>query len=202
MEININITEIKKQPEEQVLEKSEIELQREAPKPELIQLEIDTKKPQKPTVEKSSITMEAKPRPETRETTTLGLDVKDTRPLQELELALQVDKHAPEELVPPSFIQPIVTIIVKDGDSARFTAVIKGVPTPEITWLRDGVNLREAPEFKITIEGNFCELILEECFPEDGGKITCKASNPAGVATCSAKLIVRGWIIFEILPPA
>ena len=37
-----------------------------------------------------------------------------------------------------------------------------------------------------------CVLYIKEVYPEDSGIFTCRSTNPAGVAECSAELLVEG----------
>jgi len=41
-------------------------------------------------------------------------------------------------------------------------------------------------------EGNKFVLAIREVLIEDSGIFTCRATNPAGVAECSAELFVEG----------
>lgn len=42
---------------------------------------------------------------------------------------------------PPSFNQPVTNTLVVEGSTARFEARFSGVPPPEITWLRNGLQV-------------------------------------------------------------
>ena len=42
----------------------------------------------------------------------------------------------PQGAVPPEFIQPLKTVMVKEGKTATFTCTVSGVPTPKITWFK------------------------------------------------------------------
>jgi len=45
-------------------------------------------------------------------------------------------------------------------------------------------------------EGNKFILAIREVLIEDSGIFTCRATNPAGVAECSAELFVEGDLVF------
>ena len=157
--------------------------------------------------ETTSTTMRAPKERHTRARATATLDVEDTREPEPIEIEMKVDKPpreprerpAPKErpperpkehLVPPMFVKRIRTVTVKEGQPAVFEGEVTGVPMPEVTWLKDGEVIEDAPEYKVTYKEGVCTLELNEAFPEDTGKVVCKAENRAGVVTCTAKLIV------------
>lgn len=125
------------------------------------------------------------------------MEIDDTREPRKIELEFKKpeDQEISITMVAPQFTQTIVSVIIKDGQPATFRAVVTGKPTPDILWFRSGAEIvpEECPEFTITFDtGGVCTLILEEAFPEDSGPFECRAINPAGQATCMAKLVV-GW---------
>ena len=65
----------------------------------------------------------------------------------------------------------------------NITCQASGVPTPEITWLRDGVRL--------TSETN-SSLVLIIATLADAQQVTCFAENLAGKATLSTNIDVIG----------
>lgn len=93
---------------------------------------------------------------------------------------------------PPHYLKPIAGLDVVEGKSAEFEAIVAGQPPPEVTWFREGHQITDSDDFKITREGNKSVLLIKEVFPEDSGIFTCRATNPAGVAECSAELFVEG----------
>ena len=48
-------------------------------------------------------------------------------------------------------------------------------------------------------EGNKFVLAIREVLIEDSGIFTCRATNPAGVAECSAELFVEGTFSVRLL---
>ncbi|GFS02464.1 titin, partial [Elysia marginata] len=93
---------------------------------------------------------------------------------------------------PPSFIRPISNTIVTEGTPAKFEAVFSGVPSPEITWIRNGIQtLTDSREYKIETVDRLTNLTIYKSHPEDTGLITCRAKNHVGTAECSAELYVQ-----------
>nr|XP_006823021.1 PREDICTED: titin-like [Saccoglossus kowalevskii] len=97
--------------------------------------------------------------------------------------------EAVDRAVPPRFYRKITNCDVVEGNTARFDCKVLGRPPPEITWYREGHEIRSSPDFRV-IHGarGMCSLLIQEAFPEDAGKFTVKAVNAAGEVTCSARL--------------
>lgn len=56
--------------------------------------------------------------------------------------------------MPPRFIDRIVGGHVKVGQPITFRCKMMGVPTPTMSWQRDGKNLPQTENYQITIEVN------------------------------------------------
>ena len=186
------------------------EVSMELPPQELqpIEFQVDAKKPEPPTEEattvrkrvreSTSMTVKGPSERHTRGRTTASMDVADTREPQPIEIEMTVDKperpkpkeRPKEPLMPPQFVRRVRTVTVTEGESAVFEVEVTGLPMPDIIWLKDSEPVENIPEFKITTTDGVSILVLGEAFPEDTGKVVCKAENRAGVVTCSAKLIV------------
>lgn len=79
---------------------------------------------------------------------------------------------------------------------------VTGKPLPTITWLKDGVDIANNPDYQTVcqvedVEPNqtpcmTCSLTIDETFADDSGRFTCQASNPAGFAQTTATLNVQG----------
>ena len=60
---------------------------------------------------------------------------------------------------PPSFIRPVANTMVPEGTPARFDAIFSGHPTPDISWIRNGIQtLHDSRDLKVK---NFAFLINE-----------------------------------------
>ncbi len=82
--------------------------------------------------------------------------------------------------------------MVKEGEDAVFTAVVSGAPVPEIAWLKDKkpVTLSERLQAAFNPDTHTCTLTIIKATQEDIGVYSCRASNPAGKATCTANVVV------------
>lgn len=92
----------------------------------------------------------------------------------------------------PVFIQPITSCTVPHGEVARFHACVSGMPKPEISWFhnRQPVQPTKNVVFHFDEVTNTATLIIVDAFSEHTGQYTCRATNNAGEATCSAALTV------------
>lgn len=92
--------------------------------------------------------------------------------------------------VAPNFIQKLQSKVIKEGDYLRFDVRITGIPEPTVTWYRENVPIKSSPDFQVVQNGDLHSLIIQEAFKEDSGKFSVRAENDAGVAQCTADLIV------------
>ena len=69
---------------------------------------------------------------------------------------------------------------------------MSGIPTPVVTWLKDGLVIENNPDYKTSFENGLCCLVIEETFADDSAKFTCQATNSAGIAQTHATLQVQG----------
>ncbi|KAK3082882.1 hypothetical protein FSP39_007872 [Pinctada imbricata] len=93
---------------------------------------------------------------------------------------------------PPSFTKPITNTMVVEGATAVFEARFMGLPQPDITWLRNGLQvIQDSRNYKIERLPNSTTLTIKAAFPEDSGLITCRIKNISGTTECSAELYVQ-----------
>jgi hypothetical protein len=111
---------------------------------------------------------------------------------------LAAPAHPPgQKTEPPRFVKPINGLDVPQGGQAMFEVILSGLPAPEVTWYHEGRLIQPGPDFQIMRAENRAVLIIREVLLEDAGIITVRATNPAGVAECSAELFIRtrrGWL--------
>uniref|UniRef100_A0A8B9LQC6 Ig-like domain-containing protein n=1 Tax=Astyanax mexicanus TaxID=7994 RepID=A0A8B9LQC6_ASTMX len=75
---------------------------------------------------------------------------------------------------------------------ARFHACVSGTPKPEISWFheQEPVKPNKNVVFHYDEMTNVATLIIVDAFSEHAGRYTCKATNAAGEAVCTATLAV------------
>ncbi|XP_069861249.1 hemicentin-2 [Dipodomys merriami] len=79
-------------------------------------------------------------------------------------------------------------VVVMEGHAARLPCEARGVPAPDIAWLKDGVPLPAGAGAVYARGGR--QLQLGRVQASDAGLYTCLASNPAGVTEKATRLEV------------
>ena len=106
-------------------------------------------------------------------------------------------------VVPPKFDDPaalhsrperdaITTAI--SGEPVRLRCMVHAVPAPQITWYKNGEELRldDADEYLLSRDGR--ELVIKSATIDDTAKYTCIARNLAGQTEKNFDLTVHGLI--------
>ncbi|RUS90387.1 hypothetical protein EGW08_001882, partial [Elysia chlorotica] len=98
---------------------------------------------------------------------------------------------AKEEDFMPHFTSELSNVSLKDGDELVLECDIQGNPRPQISWIRDGVEIFDSQDFQISMIGDHCKLQIADIYPEDEGKYSCRAVNVLGEATTSCFVTVE-----------
>ena len=64
-----------------------------------------------------------------------------------------------------------------------------GVPTPTVTWTKDGQVIPNGGKYKVQEDGS---LVISEAGGDDNGKYTCTADSVAGKNSVSSMVQVKG----------
>ena len=83
-------------------------------------------------------------------------------------------------------------VAVMLGKTIEILCAAVGIPTPSITWLKDGRPLQTSDRITITDDGT---LIIRDAIPEDVGEYQCVGKSPAGSATAVAVLWGEGGLL-------
>lgn len=96
---------------------------------------------------------------------------------------------------PPTFTRNIKDTYNSKMNELVLDVNVRGVPTPQITWVKDGVVVESSERYQqIYHEDGTCSLIVAEPTIQDSGKYICWAENRAG------KVEVAHPVQFEPLP--
>lgn len=68
---------------------------------------------------------------------------------------------------------------------------IEGEPEPTITWLKDGIDVKNNMDYRQDFVNGVASLVIEETFIEDTATYTVRAQNAGGVVESSAHLTVK-----------
>uniref|UniRef100_A0A669QB79 Ig-like domain-containing protein n=1 Tax=Phasianus colchicus TaxID=9054 RepID=A0A669QB79_PHACC len=85
---------------------------------------------------------------------------------------------------PPRFIQmPTPVVALREGQSTTFECHIVGTPEIHVTWYLDGNEMTDEAKYGISF------------IDDESGDYICEAQNPAGKASCSTKVTVKGYSV-------
>ncbi|CRL00790.1 CLUMA_CG014043, isoform B [Clunio marinus] len=82
----------------------------------------------------------------------------------------------------------------------RLTCQALGVPSPVVTWYKDGVKIEEDERIAFLQEDQFSTLEISRTYLEDCGQYTASAQNELGSVSCHCNLIVDKGIRAYIAP--
>ncbi|KAJ3588443.1 hypothetical protein NHX12_012036 [Muraenolepis orangiensis] len=77
------------------------------------------------------------------------------------------------------------------GVTASLRCSAEGVPSPGLSWLKNGVDISSQLTKQLTLQANGSEVHVSNVHFEDTGAYTCVARNPAGVAQDISSLFVE-----------
>ena len=95
----------------------------------------------------------------------------------------------------PHFEQLLMDSVLVEGQRLVFSAKVNGIPTPKITWFKDGISVIGTgnTDYKTYFDesSGICQLLIEETFIADSANWSIRASNIGGYAESHAKLTVK-----------
>lgn len=92
---------------------------------------------------------------------------------------------------PPKFVTPVIGKIVDQGVDVVLEGILDALPSPEIKWLKNGVEIKPSDDVKISWGLNKARLELKNVNSDTAGRYTCQAVNEAGTAVSTSDLVVR-----------
>lgn len=83
----------------------------------------------------------------------------------------------------PTFTRGMKELYNSKINEINITCHVRGMPTPAITWSKDGVTIEPNEKYQlIEHDDGLCELNISDCTRQDNGKYVCQADNRAGKA--------------------
>ncbi|XP_071792535.1 protein Obscurin-like isoform X2 [Asterias amurensis] len=101
---------------------------------------------------------------------------------------------------PPEFILRPRSHHITPPETARLSCMVKGYPTPSVTWKKNTMVLKDEGRFEIFKDGGEEILEIYDTVEEDAGRYTCVLANEHGKTTSSANIALRGKITRDIPP--
>ncbi|XP_035252352.1 alpha-protein kinase 3 [Anguilla anguilla] len=101
----------------------------------------------------------------------------------------------------PSFETTLKSKAVSESCNAKFTCVVSGNPTPEVTWYKDDMEMDRycgLPKYEIFSNGKTHTLHIYNCTQEDAAIYQASARNSKGIVSCSGVLEVGAMNEFMI----
>uniref|UniRef100_A0A8C6WVU2 Protogenin n=1 Tax=Neogobius melanostomus TaxID=47308 RepID=A0A8C6WVU2_9GOBI len=89
-------------------------------------------------------------------------------------------------LVPPALVEWPESLTRPRAGTARFVCQAEGVPTPQITWFKNGAKVHSNGRIKMYNS----KLVINQITPEDDAIYQCQAENDLGSVLSMARLIV------------
>lgn len=94
---------------------------------------------------------------------------------------------------PPKFIKKLdPSKVIKQGDSTRLECKISGSPEIKVVWYRNDTEVHASEKFQMSFTDSVAVIEMRHLGADDSGDYICEAQNPAGRASCSTKLLVKG----------
>ena len=91
----------------------------------------------------------------------------------------------------PAILTPLSDTDVIEGKNGNFKVSVCGIPSPIVTWFKDGIEITNDKHYKISFSGNDAFLEIVGTVPGDSGTYSITATNHIGEAKSSAVLNVN-----------
>ncbi|XP_068805189.1 myosin light chain kinase, smooth muscle isoform X2 [Struthio camelus] len=93
---------------------------------------------------------------------------------------------------PPKFATKPNRVVVREGQTGKFSCKITGRPQPQVTWFKGDTQLQQNDRFNMFEKTGIHFLEIQNAQLVDAGIYTCTVVNSAGKASVSAELTVQG----------
>ncbi|OXB81604.1 UNVERIFIED_CONTAM: hypothetical protein H355_008766, partial [Colinus virginianus] len=93
---------------------------------------------------------------------------------------------------PPKFATKPNRVVVREGQTGKFSCKITGRPQPQVTWSKGDLHLQQNERFSMFEKTGIHFLEIQNIQLADAGIYTCTVVNSAGKASVSAELTVQG----------
>lgn len=101
------------------------------------------------------------------------------------------------KIIAPKFTKRVEPVVAEEGKPTRLICTVEGTPFPEVVWYKNEEIFHATERVYVNIVENTVTLEFTKVEPQDVAIYSCRASNPAGVATSTANLVILG--IYRVL---
>ncbi|KAK1875087.1 Titin [Dissostichus eleginoides] len=105
-----------------------------------------------------------------------------------------------EQVIPPSFIKPLVDMGEILGSFVQISCKISGSLPISVQWQKDGSKVSSGVKHKLIQQDNSVSVEIEQLERSDAGSYSCKLTNAAGSCESSGSLMVKEPPSFVTLP--
>lgn len=101
----------------------------------------------------------------------------------------------------PFFEVTLKSKAVSESSTVKFSCVVTGYPTPQVTWYKDDIQLDRycgLPKYEVFRNGQNHSLHIYNCTVEDAAIYQASATNTKGIVSCSGILEVGEMNEFKI----
>lgn len=102
----------------------------------------------------------------------------------------------------PKITKPVKAVIVKPDEEVVLEAEFEGTPTPSVTWLRNGTEIKPSDEYSVDTKDNVTKLRIKKKVNKrrKGGKYELRVVNERGEASSSGSVTVTEEVV-DAQPP-
>ncbi|KAK5974865.1 hypothetical protein GCK32_004431, partial [Trichostrongylus colubriformis] len=126
-------------------------------------------------------------KPQIAQSGTVRVTAENTAGSAEAKATLKVDRRAEV----PKFTSKMDDRQVNEGSTVKYTATVEGYPEPSVEWLLNGEPISKHPNITVSDEAGTHTIEIKEITPEQGGELSCQASNSSGMKKQNAQLNVK-----------
>jgi titin len=103
----------------------------------------------------------------------------------------------------PEFVVKPRRQFVNGGETAKFKVSFDGPQVTILSWIKDGVNVKETDRYKMYENEGYYYLEISQVTAEDAGNFTCVIKNSSGSDNASAELEVyeKPKLLSKMAPP-
>lgn len=106
----------------------------------------------------------------------------------------------PKEIAPDFTKEPETSKFdIDTGKDVKLDIKVSGKPEPTVEWFKDNKPIKKTKNIEIVVKDDERTLLIRGGKPDDSGVYKCVATNPAGTATRTYEVNIKGTITYNSL---